>query len=157
MELVYENEIFVLGATRGDGTVGEDVTLNLRTIKPIPLRLLGKANPDLIEIRGEVIIDKPDFERLNRERAERGEPLFANPRNAAAGSVRQLDPRITSTRPLNMIAYGTGRIEGKFFQYHHQSSCVFNSCLLSICRAFFDNSFPSSNDICIGCSTVIVS
>ncbi|MBE9542638.1 MAG: NAD-dependent DNA ligase LigA, partial [Proteobacteria bacterium] len=116
-----EKEIFVLGSTRGDGMVGEDVTLNLRTIKPIPLRLLGEPNPDLIEIRGEVIIDKPDFERLNRERSERGEPLFANPRNAAAGSVRQLDPKITSTRPLKMFAYATGRVEGKELTNHWDS------------------------------------
>jgi len=121
VELVYENEIFVLGSTRGDGTVGEDVTLNLRTIKFIPLSLLGKANPDLIEIRGEVIIDKPDFDRLNRERAERGEPLFANPRNAAAGSVRQLDPMVTSKRPLKMFAYATGSIEGKALANHWDS------------------------------------
>ena len=121
VELVYENEIFVLGSTRGDGTVGEDVTLNLRTIKFIPLRLLGEANPDLIEIRGEVIIDKPDFERLNGERAERGEPLFANPRNAAAGSVRQLDPMVTSKRPLKMFAYATGSIEGKALANHWDS------------------------------------
>ena len=121
VELVYEKEIFVLGSTRGDGMVGEDVTLNLRTIKPIPLRLLGEPNPDLIEIRGEVIIDKPDFERLNRERTERGEPLFANPRNAAAGSVRQLDPKITSTRPLKMFAYATGRVEGKELANHWDS------------------------------------
>lgn len=121
VEVVYEKGIFVLGSTRGDGMVGEDVTLNLRTIKPIPLRLLGDPNPDLIEIRGEVIINKPDFERLNRERTERGEPLFANPRNAAAGSVRQLDPKITSTRPLKMFAYATGRVEGKELANHWDS------------------------------------
>jgi len=121
VELVYEKEIFVLGSTRGDGMVGEDVTLNLRTIKPIPLRLLGEPNPDLIEIRGEVIMNKPDFERLNRERTERGEPLFANPRNAAAGSVRQLDPKATSTRPLKMFAYATGRVEGKELANHWDS------------------------------------
>jgi DNA ligase (NAD+) len=121
VELVYEKEIFVLGSTRGDGMVGEDVTLNLRTIKSIPLRLLGEANPDLIEIRGEVIMSKPDFERLNRERMERGEPLFANPRNAAAGSVRQLDPKATSTRPLKMFAYATGRVEGKELTNHWDS------------------------------------
>ena len=121
VEVVYEKEIFVLGSTRGDGMVGEDVTLNLRTIKPIPLRLLGEPNLDLIEIRGEVIMNKPDFERLNRERTERGEPLFANPRNAAAGSVRQLDPKVTSTRPLKMFPYATGRIEGKELANHWDS------------------------------------
>jgi DNA ligase (NAD+) len=121
VEVVYEKGIFVLGSTRGDGMVGENVTLNLRTIKPIPLRLLGEPNPDLIEIRGEVIMNKPDFERLNRERTERGEPLFANPRNAAAGSVRQLDPKVTSTRPLKMFAYATGRVEGKELANHWDS------------------------------------
>jgi len=112
VELVYEKGNLVLGSTRGDGIVGEDVTQNLRTIKSIPLRLLGHPIPDLIEVRGEIIMNKPDFERLNHERAEEDEPLFANPRNAAAGSVRQLDPKVTNTRPLNMFAYGAGRIEG---------------------------------------------
>ncbi len=112
VELVYEKGILVLGSTRGDGIVGEDVTQNLRTIKSIPLRLRGGPIPDLVEVRGEIIMNKPDFERLNRERAEEGEALFANPRNAAAGSVRQLDPKVTHARPLNMFAYGAGRIEG---------------------------------------------
>ncbi|MEE8300499.1 MAG: NAD-dependent DNA ligase LigA, partial [Desulfatiglandales bacterium] len=118
VELVFDKGIFHLGSTRGDGAVGEDVTLNLRTIKPIPLRLMGGPNPDLIEVRGEVIMNKKDFESLNKKREKRGEPLFANPRNAAAGSVRQLDPRITSTRPLNMFAYGIGRIEGRKLTNH---------------------------------------
>ncbi|MBW1999861.1 MAG: NAD-dependent DNA ligase LigA, partial [Deltaproteobacteria bacterium] len=113
VELVYVNGVFVQGSTRGDGIVGEDVTQNLRTVKSIPLRLLGKAILPLIEVRGEVIMTKKDFERLNKTRKEAGEPLFANPRNAAAGSVRQLDPKITRSRPLDMYAYGIGRIEGK--------------------------------------------
>jgi DNA ligase (NAD+) len=92
---------------------GEDVTQNLRTIKSIPLRLLGDSIPDLIEVRGEIIMNKADFEGLNRERAEAEEPLFANPRNAAAGSVRQLDPRVTTARPLKLFAYGVGRVEGR--------------------------------------------
>ena len=112
VELVYEKGNLTLGSTRGDGITGEDVTQNLRTIKSIPLRLRGHPIPDLIEVRGEIIMNKADFERLNRERAEQGEPLFANPRNAAAGSVRQLDPKITNARPLNIFAYGAGRIEG---------------------------------------------
>ena len=118
VELVFDRGIFHLGSTRGDGTVGENVTLNLRTIKPIPLRLIGALNPDLIEVRGEVIMNKGDFETLNKKREKMGEPLFANPRNAAAGSVRQLDPRVTSTRPLNMFAYGIGRIEGRKLTNH---------------------------------------
>lgn len=115
VELVYQKGVFVQGATRGDGVIGEDVSSNLRTIKSIPLRLMGKDPPDLIEVRGEVIMNKEDFARMNRERGEAGDPLFANPRNAAAGSVRQLDPRVTSTRPLNMFAYGIGRLEGTNF------------------------------------------
>jgi len=121
VELVFDRGIFALGSTRGDGVVGENVTLNLRTIKSIPLRLMGKPNPDLIEVRGEVIINKEDFGRLNKNRERIGEPLFANPRNAAAGSVRQLDPKVTSTRPLNMFAHGTGRVEGKKLTNHWDS------------------------------------
>ena len=121
VELVYENGILTIGATRGDGVVGEDVTLNLRTIKTIPLKLMGKAYPSLIEVRGEVIMNKGDFEKLNKEREKTGEPPFANPRNAAAGSVRQLDPKITSTRPLNMFAYAVGRVERKKLTTHWDS------------------------------------
>jgi len=121
VELVYENGVLSLGCTRGDGTTGEDVTLNLRTIRRVPLRLLGNPNPPLIEVRGEVIMNKRDFEKLNQARLEGEEPLFANPRNAAAGSVRQLDPRITSTRPLSMYAYGIGRIEGKELTHHWET------------------------------------
>jgi DNA ligase (NAD+) len=113
VELMFDRGIFTLGSTRGDGVMGEDVTLNLRTIKSLPLRLMGPPSPTLLEVRGEVIMNKEDFERLNRKREGIGEPLFANPRNAAAGSVRQLDPKVTSTRPLTMFAYGIGRIEGK--------------------------------------------
>lgn len=118
VELVFNQGVFTLGSTRGDGVVGEDVTLNLRTIKSVPLRLMGKPSPDVIEVRGEVIMNKDDFSRLNKNREEMGEPLFANPRNAAAGSVRQLDPRETSTRPLNIFVYGLGRVEGKELTNH---------------------------------------
>ena len=121
VELVFNKGIFSLGSTRGDGVMGEDVTLNLRTIKSIPLRLIGSPNPDLIEVRGEVIMNKEDFGRMNREREKRGETLFANPRNAAAGSVRQLDPKVTTTRPLNMFAYAAGRVEGKKLTNHWDS------------------------------------
>jgi DNA ligase (NAD+) len=121
VELVYRKGVFQLGSTRGDGTVGEDVTLNLRTVKSIPLRLLGASLPDLVEVRGEVMMTNEDFARLNREREESGQPLFANPRNAAAGSVRQLDPRITSTRPLTLFAYGIGRVERKDLATHWDS------------------------------------
>jgi len=121
VELVYRGGTFTIGSTRGDGVVGEDVTQNLKTIKTIPLKLLGKRLPDLIEVRGEVIMNKSDFERLNKQREKSDEPLFANPRNAAAGSVRQLDSKITSSRPLNMFAYGVGRVEGRRLSNHWDS------------------------------------
>jgi DNA ligase (NAD+) len=111
VELIYEDGIFVRGSTRGDGVVGEDVTRNLRTVRSIPLRLTKDA-PRLLEARGEVFLPLDAFKKLNREREERGEPLFANPRNAAAGSIRQLDPKVTAARPLNIFCYGLGVVEG---------------------------------------------
>ncbi|MBI3601207.1 MAG: NAD-dependent DNA ligase LigA [Nitrospinae bacterium] len=117
IELIYANGIFTAGSTRGDGYTGEDVTLNLRTIKSIPLRLIPPA-PSRLEVRGEVFIPIKSFERLNREREEKGEPPFANPRNAAAGSLRQLDSRITAARPLDIYCYGVGVIEGAKFKTH---------------------------------------
>ncbi|MBO8142529.1 MAG: NAD-dependent DNA ligase LigA [Firmicutes bacterium] len=110
VSLIYEDGVLVRGATRGDGQRGEDITANLRTIRSVPLRL---RRPATLEVRGEVIIRHEDFRRLNEERAARGEPPFANPRNAAAGSVRQLDPRVTAARPLDIFCYGLGRIEGQ--------------------------------------------
>jgi len=120
-ELIYENGVLVAGATRGDGFVGEDVTANLKTVRSIPLRLREGRNeatgevvavPPLIEVRGEVIMPIEKFEALNKEREAKGEPPFANPRNAAAGSVRQLDPAITASRPLDFYAYSIGVVEG---------------------------------------------
>jgi DNA ligase (NAD+) len=110
--LTYENGMFTQGATRGDGFTGEDVTHNLRTLKVIPLRLRTDHPPQLLEVRGEVLMLKRDFEKLNRTQAEKGDKLFANPRNAAAGSLRQLDPNITAKRPLTFFAYGLGIAEG---------------------------------------------
>ncbi len=101
--LEYENGLFIRGATRGDGQVGEDVTENLRTIKSIPMRL--ENAPGVLIVRGEVFMSRKTFERLNGERELRGEPLFANPRNAAAGSMRQLDPKITASRSLDMVVF----------------------------------------------------
>lgn len=106
VELIYENGVLIRGGTRGDGYTGEDVSGNLKTIKSIPLRLITREPPDLLEVRGEVVFYKSAFADLNRERSERQEPLFANPRNAAAGSLRQLDPRITASRALVFFSYG---------------------------------------------------
>lgn len=116
VNLTYENGVLVLGATRGDGIEGEDVTNNLRTIKSIPLRLFVDDPPPIIEVRGEVFMTKADFEALNEEQQRRGERPFANPRNAAAGSVRQLDPNITAQRRLDIFCYGVGYYEGIEFE-----------------------------------------
>ncbi|GBQ20967.1 DNA ligase [Acetobacter estunensis NRIC 0472] len=107
ISLTYEKGRFVRGTTRGDGTVGEDVTANIRTLKNLPLRLKGDA-PDLIEIRGEVFLSKKAFLAINAAQEEAGQKLFANPRNAAAGSLRQLDPKVTARRPLSLFAYAMG-------------------------------------------------
>ena len=115
--LVYESGRFTVGATRGDGVRGEDITQNLKTIRSIPL-VLPKGAPPRFEVRGEVYLSKAGFKKLNRERAEAGLPLFANPRNAAAGSVRQLDPRITAQRPLDIYIYGLGWAEGVVPETH---------------------------------------
>ncbi len=112
VELTYENGRFIVGSTRGDGQIGEDVTVNLRTVKSIPLILMGKP-PKLVDVRGEVILRRSDFERINRERSKTGEEPMANPRNGAAGSLRQLDPKITASRPLVFYAYGLGRVDGE--------------------------------------------
>jgi DNA ligase (NAD+) len=106
VSLRYENGIFVQGATRGDGSTGEDVTQNLRTVRNIPLHLAGKNIPSRLDVRGEVLMLRADFARLNERQRERGEKKFVNPRNAAAGSLRQLDAKITAQRPLRFFAYG---------------------------------------------------
>ena len=112
ISLLYEKGLLVRAATRGDGRTGEDVTLNIRTIDAIPLKLRGENYPALIEVRGEVVMPKAGFDQLNRQQADKGEKTFVNPRNAAAGSLRQLDPQITATRPLSFYSYGVGLIEG---------------------------------------------
>ena len=109
--LTYEDGVLVRGATRGNGTVGEDVTHNLRTVRSIPLRVLGDA-PGRFEVRGEVLFPKSAFQRFNEERVAEGLPPYANPRNTAAGSVRQLDPQMTAARPLDIFVYGLGYAEG---------------------------------------------
>jgi DNA ligase (NAD+) len=118
MELVYDNGVLSVGSTRGDGKTGEEITQNLRTIKTIPLRIFSDADAPplpLLEVRGEVFMPVSKFKELNEELGARGEKMFANPRNAAAGSVRQLNPKVTASRPLDFFAYGVGKAEGKEF------------------------------------------
>jgi DNA ligase (NAD+) len=110
ISLVYENGVLVRGATRGDGEIGEEVTQNLRTIKAIPLRVDGA--PPLLEVRGEVYLPRSDFAKLNEQRAAEGLPTFANPRNSAAGSIRQLDPQLAASRPLSIWCYSVGAVDG---------------------------------------------
>ncbi|HEY4998536.1 MAG TPA: NAD-dependent DNA ligase LigA, partial [Usitatibacter sp.] len=110
--LVYEDGLFVQGATRGDGNTGEDVTTNLRTVRTIPLRLEHRRAPKLIEVRGEVLMMRKDFDAINKRALERGEKTFVNPRNAATGGLRQLDPRLTAQRRLSFFAYGIGAHDG---------------------------------------------
>ena len=112
ISLRYEQGILVQAATRGDGSVGEDVTVNTRTISSIPLKLIGSGIPEVIEIRGEIFIPKLGFESLNKQQIADGKKPFVNPRNAAAGSLRQLDSRITANRPLEIYCYGLGEIKG---------------------------------------------
>jgi DNA ligase (NAD+) len=124
VELVYEKGALTIASTRGDGFVGENVTANIRTILSIPLTLTevtdGPPIPELLEARGEVYMEEAAFETLNRARIERGLPAFANPRNAAAGSLRQLNPRITAKRRLNMFCYGIGEMTGPGFNTHYE-------------------------------------
>lgn len=120
VSLLYQDGRLVRGATRGDGMIGEDITENVRTIGSIPLTLRGDDWPPLLEVRGEIYMPKASFERLNEQARATGEKLFVNPRNAASGSLRQLDPRVTARRSLEMSCYGIGRIEGMRFQRHSE-------------------------------------
>ena len=115
ISLRYEKGLLVQAATRGDGRVGEDVTSNIRTLRSVPLKLQGDV-PEVLEVRGEVLMYRSDFDALNEAQQARGEKIFVNPRNAAAGSLRQLDPRITARRPLRFFAYGWGQIQGAGLQ-----------------------------------------
>ncbi len=119
VSLTYRNGTLELGATRGDGTVGEDVTHNIRTIQSVPLRLTGRGWPGLLEARGEVFMSLAGFREMNRRAAEKGEKVFVNPRNAAAGSLRQLDPRLAASRPLEIFFYGVGSAEGRSLPDRH--------------------------------------
>ncbi|NOI15878.1 NAD-dependent DNA ligase LigA [Vibrio hepatarius] len=119
VSLLYENGVLVQAATRGDGTTGENITDNVRTIKAIPLKLRGEGWPQRIEVRGEVFMPKAGFEKLNELALKKGEKVFVNPRNAAAGSLRQLDSKITATRPLSFYAYSVGVVEGATLSESH--------------------------------------
>ena len=112
IDLVYSDGALVKAATRGDGRTGEDVTPNIRTIASIPSRLTGAGHPATLEVRGEVFLPVEAFEKLNESLLDAGKPAFANPRNSAAGSLRQKDPRVTASRPLDAIIHGIGRVEG---------------------------------------------
>ena len=119
--LTYEDGVYVRGATRGDGTTGEDITANIRTVRGVPPRLRGKGLPAVLEVRGEVYLPVKAFERMNEEFRDREERVFANPRNAAAGSLRQKDPNVTAGRPLRLWVHGLGFAEGKRFARHSES------------------------------------
>ncbi|HWO42922.1 MAG TPA: NAD-dependent DNA ligase LigA [Candidatus Eisenbacteria bacterium] len=123
VELVYIDGRFSVGSTRGDGIMGEDITLNLKTIRSVPLTLLAmpRAVPRRLEVRGEVYLPRAAFQQMNREREEQGQPVFANPRNAAAGSLKQLDSTITAKRPLDFFCHGIGYVEGASFAKHSES------------------------------------
>ncbi|MFQ5823161.1 MAG: NAD-dependent DNA ligase LigA, partial [bacterium] len=142
VELVYENRIFTVGSTRGDGYVGEDITQNLKTIKSIPMRLISREVPvpEIIEVRGEVYYSTSGFVKLNKERAAKGEPTFANPRNAAAGTLRQLDSNITAQRPLDIFVHSMGEVSGQNFSTHFEALTTFKKWgfrinpLITLCR-----------------------
>jgi DNA ligase (NAD+) len=127
INLRYENGVFTCGATRGDGSTGDEITTNLKTIRSIPARLRSadkNAIPEMLEARGEAYLTKTGFEKLNAERKSAGEEQFANPRNAAAGSLKQLDPRIVARRPLDVIVYGLGKVEGARAQPHQHDEVL---------------------------------
>ena len=128
ISLLYEKGALVRGATRGDGQTGENITQNIRTVKSIPLQLLGEGYPDLLEVRGEIYMPINGFDELNQAQEAKEEKKFVNPRNAAAGSLRQLDPNITAQRPLEMCCYSVGRVEGgELPLQHHEILLTLNT------------------------------
>lgn len=151
VSLLYENGMLVRGATRGDGSVGEDISANVRTVRNIPLKLHGEGWPAVLEVRGEIYMPKAGFEALNARQLENGGKPFANPRNAAAGSLRQLDPKITASRPLEFCTYGVGRCDGELPDTHIEILHAFKRWGLPIsrelkrargvveCRAYYDD------------------
>jgi len=148
VSLIYEKGILSRGVTRGDGTLGEDITSNIRTIRSIPLALKESKNsfPNLLEVRGEIFIKKPDFDALNLNAKKNNEKVFANPRNAAAGSLRQLDPAITSSRPLAFFAHGIGSCQGIEFSNLQEIFSVFSSWGLPVNNL---NELAGSIDECL--------
>lgn len=142
VELAYERGNLVVASTRGDGYKGENVTSNIKTILTVPLTLFenreGPPVPDVLEVRGEVYMEIGDFAGLNRERARKHLPVFANPRNAAAGSLRQLDSRITAKRPLNMFCYGIGQMKGPVFETHYELMVYLQQLGLRVNRPYLE-------------------
>lgn len=134
LEIVYENGRYVRAVTRGDGKIGENVTHTVRTIKTVPLRLPDGA-PELLEVRGEAYLRIADFRELNRRLSEKGESLFANPRNLVSGSIKQLDPRVTASRPIRFFAHGLGRVRGKKFATHFEAMKFLESLSIPIVDA----------------------
>ncbi len=134
IELIYENGLLTQALTRGDGTTGEDVTENVKTIKAIPLKLKTSQPPALFEVRGEALMFKKDFKELNETQQESGQQTFANPRNAAAGSIRQLDSKIAASRPLRFFAYSLGVVEGKTFASQEDIETYFESVSLPVAQ-----------------------
>jgi DNA ligase (NAD+) len=159
VSLRYENGVLVRAGTRGDGATGEDVTANVRTIHTVPLRLGGSGWPGVMEVRGEVVIPKQAFAKLNAERLERGENLFANPRNAAAGGLRQLDPRVTAARPLSFFPWGLGEVSSsvapnyaevieKLRQWGFRVTGFFRVCHgIEECLAFYQSMLAQRADL----------
>ncbi len=134
VSLMFEQGVLVRAATRGDGTTGEDVTHSIRTIASVPLRLLGDGHPDVLEVRGEVFMPRAGFEAFNKKAAAAGEKTFVNPRNAAAGSIRQLDPKLAAERPLDMYAYSVGLVErGQLPDHHSEIIDLLQTWGLKVC------------------------
>ena len=137
VSVLYVDGLFQQAATRGDGLIGEDITANVKTIANIPLRLKGENIPQRLEVRGEIFMPKQGFENLNNSQRKQGLKVFANPRNAAAGSLRQLDPKITASRPLRMYAYSVGVLEGGAIadaKTHHQRLSCLSNLGLPLCK-----------------------
>ena len=153
VELVYENGTLTVASTRGDGNVGENVTRNIKTILSVPLTLTQPKNfipiPDLLEVRGEVYMETGRFEKLNHQRQSKGLPAFANPRNAAAGSLRQLDHKVTAKRRLDMLCYGIGTISDQGFETHREVMLATQRWGLRVNRPHIKVAAPSVRSLTI--------